>query len=168
MECSPMDQPRDETEDETEDDKESRRGGRSITAIHVSLATKMPMRSMQSVEVKTQHGIVGDRYEGSRHRQVSVQSIGELDASSEALGSTIDPGLTRRNITISGGPLDHTPGALINVGDVQLEVVRTAAPCRIMDFEIGDGARAAMRRRGGVICRVLSGGTVSVGDPADA
>jgi MOSC domain-containing protein YiiM len=50
------------------------------------------------------------------------------------------------------------------VGDVVLEVVRRAAPCRVMDTEIGDGARAAMHGRGGAIFRALTSGTVAVGD----
>ena len=37
----------------------------------------------------------------------------------------------------------------------------------MLDTEIGDGARTAMRRRAGVICRVIEGGHLSVGDAVD-
>jgi MOSC domain-containing protein YiiM len=52
----------------------------------------------------------------------------------------------------------------MTVGDVVLEVVRRAAPCRVMDEAVGDGARRAMHDRGGVVCRVLTSGTIAVGD----
>ena len=45
-----------------------------------------------------------------------------------------------------------------------LEVVRVAAPCKLLDDTIGRGAQGALRRRAGSVCRVLEGGTVSVGD----
>ncbi len=48
-----------------------------------------------------------------------------------------------------------------------LEVVRKAAPCRIMDREIGDGARRALHGRGGAVCRVLTSGTIAVGDAVE-
>jgi MOSC domain-containing protein YiiM len=53
----------------------------------------------------------------------------------------------------------------VRLGEVELEVVRVAAPCRILDDEIAPGAAAALRRRGGSVFRVLSGGRVRVGDP---
>ena len=49
----------------------------------------------------------------------------------------------------------------------RLEVVRDAAPCKMLDMEIGDGARTAMRRRAGVICRVIAGGSLLIGDVVD-
>jgi MOSC domain-containing protein YiiM len=139
---------------------------RCIVSIHVAPATKMPMRAVSEAVVAAGNGIAGDRYEGTRHRHISVQSEGELTRASERLGSTINPGLTRRNVTVSGGPLPRTPGTRLSLGEVELEVVRNAAPCRIMDFEIGEGARAALRRNGGVICRVLTDGIFRVGDDA--
>ncbi|MDH3754334.1 MAG: sulfurase [Acidimicrobiia bacterium] len=137
--------------------------GRTVVSIHVSPSTRLPMKSVQRAQVQAGRGIEGDRYENTRHRHVSVQSTGELAEASARFGATIEPGLTRRNITVTGGGLPRTPGHRITVGEVELEVVRDAAPCRIMDFEIGEGARAALRRRGGVICRVLSGATIDVG-----
>ena len=48
-----------------------------------------------------------------------------------------------------------------------LEVVRVAAPCKLLDDTIGRGAQEALRRRGGSVCRVLEGGEIAVGDPVD-
>jgi MOSC domain-containing protein YiiM len=123
------------------------------------------MRSQQTVQVETARGIIGDRYHGSKHRQVSVQSAEALAEAASQLGHEIRPGLTRRNITVSDGVVPREPGALIRVGPVLLEVVRVAAPCKLLDDTLGRGAQEALRRRAGSVCRVLQGGRVSVGDP---
>jgi len=123
------------------------------------------MRSVDEVTAEAGAGLVGDRYHGSKHRHVSVQSLDELHEAAAAFGRPIDPGLTRRNITIDHGSVPRAPGHRWTVGDVELEVVRDAAPCRMLDDELGDGARTALRRKAGVICRILTGGTIRVGDP---
>jgi MOSC domain-containing protein YiiM len=65
------------------------------------------------------------------------------------------------------GEVPSTPGTRIRVGPVLLEVVRIAAPCKLLDDNLGHGAQAALRRRAGTIFRVLEGGTISVGDPVE-
>lgn len=139
----------------------------TVVGIQLGLATRLPMRSVEDAEIETQAGLVGDRYHGSRHRQLSVQSLTELADAGEAFGAPIDPLLTRRNVTISHGTVPRTPGHRWRVGNVVVEVVRDAAPCKMLDMEIGDGARTAMRRRAGVICRVIEGATLRIGDPVD-
>jgi MOSC domain-containing protein YiiM len=94
-----------------------------------------------------------------------VQSQQDLDAAAEIHGAPILPEMTRRNLTISHGPVPRDPGSLIRIGDVLLEVVRVAAPCKLLDDWIGAGAQEALRRRGGSCCRVLEGGPLAVGDP---
>jgi MOSC domain-containing protein YiiM len=139
----------------------------TVSSLHVAPGTRLPMRSLPAVSVETARGIVGDRYHGSRHRQVSVQSATSLAEAAELFGSDIPAALTRRNVTVSSGEVPREPGALIRVGGVLLEVVRVAAPCKLLDDTIGRGAQEALRRRAGSICRVLEGGTLSVGDPVD-
>ena len=50
------------------------------------------------------------------------------------------------------------------MGDVELEVVRVSAPCRLLDDGIGAGAAAALRGRAGSVLRVLSSGRIRLGD----
>jgi MOSC domain-containing protein YiiM len=137
-----------------------------VTAIHVAPASRLPMRAVGSVRVEAGLGIVGDRYHGTKHRHVTVQSQTALDAATEALGCPVEPGGTRRNVTISHGDVPTTPGERLRIGEVDLEVVRVAAPCKLLDDVIGTGARSALRGRAGSVCRALSSGTITVGDPA--
>ena len=125
------------------------------------------MRPADAIAVEAGKGIVGDRYHGSRHRQVTVQSREALDRAVEQLGYPFDSGATRRNITVDSGDIPTTPGTRIRIGSVLLEVVRVAAPCRLMDDSVGPGAAAALRGRAGSACRVLSSGTIRIGDPVE-
>lgn len=125
------------------------------------------MRSVDVVDVEAGRGIVGDRYHGTKHRHVTVQSATALAESSEAFGRDIHADLTRRNLTLSAGVVPRDPGARLRIGDVLLEVVRVAAPCKLLDDTIGAGAQQALRRRAGSVCRVLESGTIRVGDPVE-
>jgi MOSC domain-containing protein YiiM len=122
------------------------------------------MRAVDRAEVETGKGIVGDRYHGTKHRHVTVQSKSCLDAAAEVFGSAVPTELTRRNLTIDVADVPRDPGARIRVGPVLLEVVRVAAPCKLLDDTIGRGAQEALRRRAGSVFRVLEGGTITVGD----
>lgn len=137
----------------------------SVTSIHVAKATKLPMRPVDSVVAETGAGLVGDRYHGSKHRHVTVQSAEALGDASRDLGAPVEPGATRRNITVSGGPVPGRPGTRVRMGEALLEVVRPAAPCRLMDDVIGPGAMKALHARGGTVFRILEGGVIRVGDP---
>jgi MOSC domain-containing protein YiiM len=138
----------------------------AVVALYVAPARRAPMVEVTSVVAEAGVGLVGDRYHGSRHRHVTVQSRSELDDAARDLGAPVPSGRTRRNVTLDTGNVPTEPGARIVVGDVELEVVRKAAPCRLMDREVGDGARRALHGRGGAVCRILTSGTITVGDVA--
>ncbi|ORB29938.1 MOSC domain-containing protein [Mycolicibacterium parafortuitum] len=134
-----------------------------IVAIHIAPGRKIPTRSVTSVEADAGKGLVGDRYHGTRHRHVTIQSREMLDLAAADLGRPIDAGATRRNLTVDTGTIPTRPGSRLRIGAVELEVVRIAAPCRLLDDWIGSGAARAMSQRGGSVCRVLTSGLIEVG-----
>ena len=140
--------------------------GPVVAAIHVAKARRLPMVAVAAVRAEARKGLVGDRYHGSRTRHVTVQSLEELEEAARTHGRPIDPGRTRRNVTLSSGRLPRTPGHRLHIGEVELEVVRDAAPCKLLDDAFGRDVRLALARRAGVVCRVLSDGELRVGDTA--
>ena len=138
-----------------------------VVGIHIAPGRRLPTRSVTTVEAEAGAGLVGDRYHGSKHRHVTVQSAVDLAAAADELGREVDPGLTRRNITLSGGDIPTRPGSRMTIGDVELEVVRIAAPCRLLDDNLGPGAARALHHRAGTVFRLLTSGTISVGDRVD-
>jgi MOSC domain-containing protein YiiM len=135
-----------------------------VKSIHIAKGRRLPTRTVDTVVAEEGKGLVGDRYHGTRHRHVTIQSQELLDRAARDLGHDFDPGTTRRNITVDAGEIPTKPGTRVQIGDVDLEVVRVSAPCRLLDDEIGPGAAAALRRRSGSVCRILTGGTITVGD----
>jgi len=135
-----------------------------VIAIHIAPGSRLPTRSVDTVVAEARKGLVGDRYHGSRHRQVTLQSRESLDRAADDLGHGFDSPATRRNITVDAGEIPATPGTHIQIGEAEFEVVRDAAPCRLLDDWIGPGAMNALRGRAGSALRVLSTGTIRVGD----
>ena len=136
----------------------------TVVSIHIAPARRLPTRSVASVEAEAGVGLVGDRYHGSRHRHVTLQALDALEAAAMELGRPVDPGLTRRNVTITGAEVPTSPGTPVTIGSVRLEVVRIAAPCRLLDEALGPGAARALHDRGGTVLRLLGSGTIRVGD----
>jgi MOSC domain-containing protein YiiM len=146
---------------------ESPSGTPVVTSIHLAPGTRLPTRSVGEVVAEAGCGLVGDRYHGTRHRHVTLQSQPDLDAASADLGAPVPAGSTRRNVTISTGPVPTKPGTRVRVGDTLLEVVRLAAPCRLMDDYVAPGAMRALHARGGAVLRILGSGTIWVGDEVE-
>ena len=139
----------------------------TVVSLHVAPQHRGAMEPRDHLVVEAGAGVVGDRFHGTRHRHVSVQARDDLDAAAADLGADVADSGTRRNVTVASGPLPTEPGSRLLVGDVVLEVVRLAAPCRVMEETLGEGGRAALRRRGGVVCRVLGSGVVRLGDAVE-
>jgi len=138
-----------------------------VVEIAIAPGRRLPTTSVPSVEAEAGRGLVGDRYHGAKHRHVTVQARDELDLAASDLGAEIPSAATRRNVTIDHGPIPARPGERLRIGPVLLEVVRVAAPCRLLDDWIGAGAAAALRRRAGSVFRILESGTIAVGDAVE-
>ncbi len=135
-----------------------------VASIHVAKGRRLPMRAVDEVQAEAGRGLVGDRYHGAKHRHVSVQSLTSLADAAVRYGAEVPAHLTRRNVTLTEGDVPTTPGTRLRVGEALLEVVRVAAPCKLLDDTIGVGAQHALRHRGGSVFRVLESGTIRVGD----
>lgn len=103
---------------------------------------------------------------GSRQVTVLAQE-GWLDACRE-IGREL-PWVTRRaNLYIDGIDLQASKGRILQIGQMQLLVTRETDPCERMS-EACDGLCEALAKawRGGVCCRVIHDGEVSVGDKVE-
>ncbi|MFE9623768.1 molybdenum cofactor biosysynthesis protein [Streptomyces sp. NPDC006527] len=123
--------------------------------------------TVESVEVRSGLGLVGDRYYGRpAHRDAAVTLM-----SAENLPLDINPHVdlrhTRRNVLLRGVDIDSYVGSTIVLdgahGPVTFAVNRPARPCAWMDVVIGPGAQRALRGKGGVRCTPLSDGVLALG-----
>lgn len=102
-------------------------------------------------------------------RQVTLIQAEHLDViASLARVGRVDPVGLRRNLVVSGINLLALKNARLQVGDALLEIVGPCHPCSRMEETIGLGGYAAMRGHGGMTARVITTGSISVGDVVKA
>jgi MOSC domain-containing protein YiiM len=138
-----------------------------VTWIGVRPARGEAPIPVDAAEARPGGGLTGDRFKGSAasKRQVTLIQAEHLAAVGSLLGrSAIDPGLTRRNIVVTGINLYALRQARFQVGGVLLEGTGICAPCANMEAALGPGGFNAMRGHGGITARVLEAGVVRVGD----
>lgn len=127
------------------------------------------LQSLTRVEVSKKEGLLGDHYgkiEGNR--QVTLIQSEHLEAIAKILNrESVHPGLTRRNIVVSGINLLALKEAHFQIGEVILEMTGFCFPCSRMEENLGPGGFNAMRGHSGINAKVIQGGTLHVGDPVE-
>ena len=113
-------------------------------------------------------GIEGDRFCRPRpdynghvtffSKEVWDEIAGEFDLS-EGMG----PEVLRRNIIVSGIDLKALYGAPFSISDIEFLGTVHCAPCIAMNSALGEGARKALRSRGGLRAQVKTSGVLKPG-----
>lgn len=124
------------------------------------------MTVVDAVDVSPKKGLVGDHYSGqSGNRHVTLIQAEHLPVVAALTGrDTLDPGVLRRNIVVSGLNLLALKDQQLQIGDVQLQITGQCHPCSKMETALGPGGYNAMRGHGGMTAKVLAGGTIRQGD----
>ena len=134
-----------------------------VHRISISSTKGSKKTNVDKVELRQNHGIVGDAHAGSE-RQVSFLPFESFDKVSEQ-GLEVHPGEFAENITTVGLEYDSiTVGDSLLVGDgLELEVTQIGKECHngcyIREI-VGD----CIMPREGIFTRVVRGGTLQVGD----
>jgi MOSC domain-containing protein YiiM len=132
---------------------------------------ELPVESRESIEVRADLGVVGDRYfarPAHRDASVTVLAVESLEELAAELGSgPWDPLAARRNVVLRGAEVEALRGQPFGLdcgaGEVRLDGGRPANPCAWMDLVLGPGAHRGMRGRGGVRCRPRTDGVLRLG-----
>lgn len=136
--------------------------------IGVRTARRSPMNAPGSVAAIARRGLEGDhrmdKTPGSA-RQVTIISREFIRQIAHFTGhDNIDPALLRRNLVVSGINLNALRYQQFTIGDALFEATAICHPCSRMEQALGKGGVAAMLGHGGLCCRVLVSGTISLGD----
>jgi len=137
-----------------------------LVAIARHQARRGPVEELARATISVERGVAGDVRGAAPGRQVTVMSAERWAEACAALGADAPWTLRRANLLVSGVALDDTPGRILAIGPVALEVTQECHPCARMDAQ-RDGLRAALTPdlRAGLCCRVVTGGDIQVGDP---
>ena len=141
-----------------------------VEVIVVRGSPRESARTVESTMALAGIGLAEDRL-GQRGepelstRQVTLIQAEHLDVIARlARVDRIDPIGLRRNLVVSGINLLALKNAKLQVGDALLEIVGPCQPCSRMEETIGPGGYAAMRGHGGMTARVITTGSIGVGD----
>lgn len=137
-----------------------------IISLNISREKGVNKEPVESVEVKIDHGIVGDAHAGDWHRQISLLAEESIDFM-RAKGLELTPGAFAENITTEGIDLAHLPiGTRMGSGEVVLEVTQIGKKCHhgcAIFKQVGD----CIMPREGIFTKVIVPGTLRRGDSLD-
>lgn len=125
-------------------------------------------KGTQKKDVGTAHftadwGIDGDAHAGKWHRQVSLLSAEKIDAFNKR-GANVIPGAFGENLVVEGYDFKALPvGTRFKCGDVELELTQIGKECH-SHCDIFKKMGECIMPHEGVFTRVLTSGTISVGD----
>jgi MOSC domain-containing protein YiiM len=134
----------------------------------------VPKLAVERAEVRV-NGIVGDvqanrRFHGGPTRALCLYSA-ERIAALVGEGHPVVPGKLGENVTIGGLPWEQvTPGVVLRIGDVEVEVTSYTSPCTKVApaFRDGDFTRIGQKVNPGwsrVYVAIRRQGWIAVGDP---
>lgn len=154
--------------------REAERGtGGRVEALLITPEAGAAMRRVSSVATRGLLGLEGDRYalddgtwsENARTEPVTLIAAEDLEAAGRALGESVSPETSRRNIVTRGVDLGALEGCTFRIGGVVLEGVRPCRPCRYLETLAGlPGLKRALSGLGGLRATLRTPGTLSVGD----
>ncbi|MDO9308581.1 MAG: MOSC domain-containing protein [Deltaproteobacteria bacterium] len=135
----------------------------TVEAVCISENKGERKKPVESVELRENHGIVGDGHAGDWHRQVSLLATESIDKMRK-LGLDVNAGDFAENITTKGIDLVSLPiGTRLQVGPALLEVTQIGKECHTrcaIYYQAGD----CVMPKEGIFARVINGGVVR---PAD-
>ncbi len=136
-----------------------------LLGIAIRKRPKDPMVILQSTVVTVDHGVASDFRGKPGKRQVTVLSREGWERACAEVGEAHAWYERRANLYIEGLVLQHSQGRVLQIGEVRLKIMQETDPCERME-QLTSGLFAALAQewRGGVCCRVLSSGQISVGD----
>ena len=134
-----------------------------VVAVCISEKKGERKTPVECVELRENHGIVGDAHAGDWHRQVSLLAT-ESIVKMRRMGLDVTAGDFAANITTSGIELVTLPiGTRLQVGQVLLEVTQIGKECHTrcaIFYQAGD----CVMPKEGIFAKVITGGAVVPGD----
>ena len=134
-----------------------------VLAVCISEKKGERKKPVEAVELRENHGIVGDGHAGDWHRQVSLLAQESIDKM-RAMGLDVSAGDFAENITTVGIDLVSLPiGSRLQIGGTLLEVTQIGKECHTrcaIYYQAGD----CVMPKEGIFAKVISGGVIRAGD----
>lgn len=144
-----------------------------VDHIHITSAKSQPMQALEEARLIAGEGVEGDRYllgtgtysiNPGADRQLTLIESEMLARVAEDFGEEIAPHEHRRNVQVSGVPLQHLVGLRFRIGECLIEGVRINQPCKYLNLLLKRDVYKALLNRSGLNCRIVEGGIIRRGD----
>jgi MOSC domain-containing protein YiiM len=130
--------------------------------IHLGAPFEPQLWTVESVRALAGKGLEGDRHFHPEGAQPG-QALTLVEAENvEDVG--LEPGGTRRQVTVRGVRLNDLVGKRFRVGDVECYGVELCEPCLHLQERTRPGIIKELVHRAGINADILTDGTISVGD----
>lgn len=134
-----------------------------VVAVCISEKKGTQKHVVPYVDVKVEHGIVGDAHAGNWHRQISLLAEESVDTM-RVEGLDLFPGAFAENILTRGIGLKTLPiGTRLRIGSSVLEVTQIGKTCH-NDCEIKKTAGKCVMPTDGIFAIVIEEGRIAPGD----
>lgn len=134
-----------------------------VAAVCISENKGERKKPVTSVELRVDHGIVGDAHAGDWHRQVSLLAQESIDKM-RALGLDVTTGDFAENLTTSGIDLVSLPiGSRLQIGETLLEVTQIGKECHTRCAIFHQAGDCVMPKEG-IFAKVITPGIIRPGD----
>jgi len=139
-----------------------------VLKLGITANNNQAIKEVNSIEVLSNKGIVGDRHFqefNDPYNQLSLIESENIDDYNIRFGLSIPYIDFRRNIITKGIKLNDLVGKKLKIGSVELEAVDLCRPCRHLTEMLNqENVLKEFLRKGGLRCQILSSSNISVGD----
>lgn len=126
---------------------------------------------IREVEAVAGAGLAGDRYAAGRGHwkhtdacEVTLVTAEDLARAERLSGLSFADGQHRRNLVVSGIPLDAFRHHRVRIGNAVFAYHRLRPPCGYLERLAGRGTGKALGKGAGIGLRVIESGSLRVGD----
>ena len=136
----------------------------TVTAVNISERKGIRKHEVPYIDLKLDHGIVGDAHAGNWHRQISMLAEESVDKMRK-IGLDLTAGAFAENINTEGIDLKALPvGTRLQVGETIVEVTQIGKECH-NDCAIKKATGQCVMPTEGIFVIVKQEGRVRKGDP---
>lgn len=135
----------------------------TVVAIHLGAPR---VRELWAVDAVT--AVAGKGLEGDRHFHADGAPSGQaltLVAAESVEDVGLQPGETRRQLTVRGVDVNALVGKRFRVGEVECFGIERCEPCSHLEKMTRAGIIRDLAHRAGINADILVGGVIRIGDP---
>ena len=135
-----------------------------ILSVNISEIKGTQKHPVDEIEMKVDHGIIGDAHAGNWHRQISLLGIESVQKVQSHIDFELKPGDFAENILTEGIVLYELPvGTRMKIGTALCEVTQIGKECHF-NCAIREKAGDCVMPREGIFVKVLEPGHAKAGD----